>query len=81
MPPVIATYVAGIPELVEPGVTGWLVPAGDSGSLARAMSECAATPAARLEAMGRAGQARARQGHAIATEAAKLRALYFGEAA
>ena len=26
--PVISTYVAGIPELVEPGVCGWLVPAG-----------------------------------------------------
>ena len=27
--PVITTYVAGIPELVEPGHHGWLVPAGD----------------------------------------------------
>ena len=26
--PVISTYVAGIPELLEPGVCGWLVPAG-----------------------------------------------------
>lgn len=25
--PVISTYIAGIPELVEPGVNGWLVPA------------------------------------------------------
>lgn len=78
---VIATYVAGIPELVEPGTTGWLVPAGDSARLARAMGESAAAAPDRLNAMGRAGQARCRQDHAIATEAAKLRALYFGEAA
>ncbi|MEI4479854.1 glycosyltransferase, partial [Klebsiella pneumoniae] len=26
--PVISTYVAGIPELVRDGDTGWLVPAG-----------------------------------------------------
>ena len=29
--PVIATHVAGIPELVLPGRTGWLVPAGEAG--------------------------------------------------
>ena len=28
--PVISTYVAGIPELVQPDVNGWLVPAGRS---------------------------------------------------
>ncbi len=78
---VIATYVAGIPELVEPGKTGWLVPAGDSESLARAMNESAAASPEQLHAMGRAGQARTREGHAIATEAAKLSALYFGAAA
>ena len=27
--PVISTFVAGIPELVQPGEHGWLVPAGD----------------------------------------------------
>ena len=35
--PVISTYVAGIPELVEPGVCGWLVPPGSAESLAAAM--------------------------------------------
>lgn len=79
--PVIATYVAGIPELVVPGTTGWLVPAGDSAGLARAMGESAAAAPEQLHAMGRAGQARCRRDHAIATEAAKLRALYFREAA
>ena len=31
--PVISTYVAGIPELVEPGKTGWLPLAGDEFAL------------------------------------------------
>ncbi|NOT31795.1 MAG: glycosyltransferase, partial [Planctomycetes bacterium] len=35
--PVISTYVAGIPELVVPERSGWLVPAGDVDALARAM--------------------------------------------
>lgn len=35
--PVIATMVGGNPEIVEDGVTGLLVPARDSGALARAL--------------------------------------------
>ena len=35
--PVISTYVAGIPELVEQDVNGWLVPAGAVEPLANAM--------------------------------------------
>ena len=37
--PVISTYIAGIPELVEPGVNGWLVPAGAVEPLVDAMAE------------------------------------------
>ena len=35
--PALATAIAGVPELVTPGETGWLVPAGDETALARAM--------------------------------------------
>src|SRR5262249_46639381 len=35
--PVVATAVAGIPEIVEDGKTGWLVPAGDAERLAAAI--------------------------------------------
>ena len=31
--PVISTWVAGIPELVESGKCGWLVPAGDGAAV------------------------------------------------
>jgi glycosyltransferase involved in cell wall biosynthesis len=33
--PVVATEVGGVPELVVSGTTGWLVPAGDEGEMAR----------------------------------------------
>ncbi len=70
--PVIATWIAGIPELVQDGETGWLVPAGDAGALADALAELAATPAAGLRAMGKAGRARALARHDADAEAAKL---------
>jgi glycosyltransferase involved in cell wall biosynthesis len=37
--PVVATAVAGIPEVVAPGETGWLVPPADAPALVRALSE------------------------------------------
>jgi glycosyltransferase involved in cell wall biosynthesis len=37
--PVLATAVGGMPEAVEHGSTGWLVPDGDEGALAAALRE------------------------------------------
>jgi glycosyltransferase involved in cell wall biosynthesis len=74
--PVVSTFVAGIPELVRDGQTGWLVPAGDTGSLARALAAALDTPPERLAEMGRAGIARARARHHIDTEAARLARLF-----
>jgi colanic acid/amylovoran biosynthesis glycosyltransferase len=73
--PVISTYVAGIPELVVPGVCGWLVPAGSVEALAAAMHDALLAPVEHLERLGRAGAARAAQRHNGAIEAAKLAAL------
>jgi glycosyltransferase involved in cell wall biosynthesis len=73
--PVISTYVAGIPELVVPGVCGWLVPAGSVESLVEAMREALLSSPTDLERLGRAGAARAAQRHDGNTEMAKLAAL------
>jgi glycosyltransferase involved in cell wall biosynthesis len=78
--PVIATYVAGVPELVAPGENGWLVPAGDADALAAAMAAALAAPPEQLAAMGRAGKKRVEEAHDIDKIAAELERL-FGEAA
>lgn len=74
--PVLATYIAGTPELVVPGQTGWLVPAGDSETLAAAMVQISGTDRSQLEAMGKAGRARVLERHDSAKEAAKLADLF-----
>ncbi len=75
--PVISTYVAGIPELVRPGETGWLVPAGNQDDLAQAMRESLATSSADRARMGKQALKRVRARHSIETEVKKLR-MYFG---
>lgn len=70
--PVVATYVAGIPELVQETETGWLVPAGDTGALADAMKQVAETPTETLRAMGEAGRHRVLDRHDAHQEAIKL---------
>jgi glycosyltransferase involved in cell wall biosynthesis len=74
--PVITTAIAGIPELVESGVSGWLVPAGSVEALAGAMRAALEAPAARLAAMGRAGAAEVARRHDARAEAQKLAGLF-----
>src|SRR5256885_1959449 len=50
--PVVATNVGGVPELVEDGVTGLLVDAGQPAALAEAMSDLASRPTQVRDAMG-----------------------------
>jgi glycosyltransferase involved in cell wall biosynthesis len=78
--PVIGTYVAGVPELILPGINGWLVPAGDAKSLASAMRTALTTDATTLTAMGQRGQAIVRERHAAATSARKLATAIAGPA-
>jgi glycosyltransferase involved in cell wall biosynthesis len=61
--PVIATHVGGIPELVEPGRSGWLVPAGSLEALAAAMREALGLSGEALAEMGRAGRERVLEQH------------------
>jgi colanic acid/amylovoran biosynthesis glycosyltransferase len=74
--PVISTYIAGIPELVEPGTSGWLVPAGAIEPLVDAMAEALTADPAELERMGRSGAALAARQHNALTEARKLADLF-----
>ncbi|MGB6100042.1 MAG: glycosyltransferase family 4 protein [Comamonas sp.] len=74
--PVLSTYVAGIPELVQPGRTGWLFPPGDVDALADAMQACLAAPPDELQAMGDAARERVLARHDVDAEAAKLHALF-----
>ncbi|MDX2232534.1 MAG: glycosyltransferase [Leptolyngbyaceae cyanobacterium bins.349] len=74
--PVISTYIAGIPELVQPGKSGWLVPAGSVDDLAEAMRTVLQTPMDQLEQMGQTGAKLVAQNHNAAVEAAKLIELF-----
>lgn len=74
--PVLTTYIAGIPELVRPGVNGWLFPAGSVTELAAALEACLAQPVDALARLGLAGRGAAQRGHSIDTEAGKLRVLF-----
>ncbi|OGR69972.1 MAG: hypothetical protein A2089_11505 [Elusimicrobia bacterium GWD2_63_28] len=75
--PVIGTRVAGVPEQVEDGRTGLLVPPGDAEALGAAIAGLAAD-AARREAMGLAGQARFKLEFTCGKAAERYGELYRG---
>ncbi len=74
--PVISTYIAGIPELVEPGICGWLVPPGSVTDLKEAIRTVLQLPVTTLEQMGQAGKERVAQRHRADIEAGKLAQLF-----
>ena len=74
--PVVTTFVAGIPELVEQGKSGWLVAASDTLALAAAMKQALQADPAVLLAMGLAGRERVLQRHDIRQSARLLAALF-----
>lgn len=74
--PVISTYIAGIPELVKPDYSGFLVPAGDSDALAEAIQKVLTLPLEELTEMGQRGYLDVLREHNITTEAKKLVELF-----
>ncbi|HGG59603.1 MAG TPA: glycosyltransferase family 1 protein [Gammaproteobacteria bacterium] len=62
--PVVATTVGGVPELIEDGVTGLLVPPKNPSSLAVAIRRLLANPE-EARKLGAAGQRRAREHFAL----------------
>ncbi|MBW4440088.1 MAG: glycosyltransferase [Plectolyngbya sp. WJT66-NPBG17] len=76
--PVISTYIAGIPELVIPNHSGWLVPSGSIVELTEAIKTAIELPTEVLAQMAQAGAERVARYHDAATEAKKLAALFTG---
>jgi glycosyltransferase involved in cell wall biosynthesis len=73
--PVISTYIAGIPELVIPGETGWLVPAGAVQSLVAAMVDALECSTDRLQEMGDSGHTAVSERHDATKNAVQLNSL------
>ena len=75
--PSVATRVGGIPEVVEDGVTGLLVPFGDADKLARAVERLIKNDTLRA-ALGRAAQLQAQKRFSASVIAPRYEALYRG---
>jgi colanic acid/amylovoran biosynthesis glycosyltransferase len=73
---VVATQIAGVPELVIPRETGWLAPASSVEALAGAMTECLRASRDELWTMGRRGRERVLALHDVDREAAALANLF-----
>ncbi|MFM2314850.1 MAG: hypothetical protein RLZZ04_4126 [Cyanobacteriota bacterium] len=74
--PVISTYIAGIPELLENNHCGWLVPSGSVEALTSVMRHALQLPPQELEQMSQVGRERVRQQHNVTLEAQKLGNLF-----
>jgi len=73
--PVVATRTGGLPEVVEDGVTGILVPTGDAEALADALIRLLRDPDLR-QRMGQAGQERVRAEFTIDRVVSQTLAVY-----
>lgn len=75
--PVIATAIAGHPELIETGLNGWLVPAGDRALIVEAMNSAAALDEYAWQEMGRNAKQTAQKRHSVDESAKQLIQLFF----
>ena len=73
--PAVSTAVGGVPEVVEDGVSGLLVPFGDPDAIARGIEALLRDPD-RRRAMGLAAQMRARERFSAAIIVPRYEALY-----
>ena len=73
--PVIASSVGGVPELIEDGTTGWLVPPQDADALASRLRLLLSDSDLRLR-MGSAGYARVRDRFSAAQMTENFGELY-----
>jgi glycosyltransferase involved in cell wall biosynthesis len=73
--PVVATRVGGVPEVVDDGVTGLLVPPRDPDALADAVVRLLRDPN-RMRRMGQAGLERVRRHFSVEQMVRRTEALY-----
>ncbi len=73
--PSVSTRVGGIPEVVEDGVSGLLIPTAEAADLAQAVESLIKDPARRA-AMGKAAQERAQKHFSAAAIVPRYEALY-----
>ena len=73
--PVMGSHHGGIPEAVEHGKSGWLIPEGDANALADGLFSLAGDPE-RMSAMGQAASEVVRMNFEQTAQAAKLESYY-----
>ncbi|PLX44071.1 MAG: hypothetical protein C0609_06405, partial [Deltaproteobacteria bacterium] len=73
--PVVATAVGGVPELVEDGVNGILVPPGEPRALAEAVQALVVSPDL-MEEYGKAGRTRVSEEFSFKEQTVKLERIY-----
>ena len=73
--PLVATHGGALPEIVVPGVTGFLVPMGDAEKMAGAIERLLTDPA-HARVMGQAGKKRVERLFTISHTARKVEAVY-----
>jgi len=73
--PVVSTYIAGIPELIEDGACGWLVPSGSVKDLTSAIRKILQASPAELAQMSKIGVEKVGKNHSVDLEASKLASL------
>jgi len=73
--PVVASQVGGVPEIVEDGVTGLLVPSGSSESLGKAIITLLGDPETQTR-MGKSGKQRVKTLFSLQQSVGKIEELY-----
>ena len=73
--PVIVTAVGGMPEVIQDGVNGWVVPPSNPAKLAESMS-FAVSNSALAEQLGQAGRASLDKGLTLEMQSSAIRQMY-----
>jgi glycosyltransferase involved in cell wall biosynthesis len=73
--PVIVTGVGGMPEVIEDGVNGWVVPPSNPAKLAESMIR-AVTNSSLAEQLGQAGRASLAKGLTLEMQSSAIRQMY-----